>query len=197
MATPLSARRPMWQFHLVDDHRGGCALDRAHPPLLRRRHRARPRDAVDDRRRAPTGRRRCRSTRRSAASSRRRRSRCADCSAPLTGVVKSARKIGAHADRKGAAILADPAQAVALADAGRRAHRRDREARAMPQDSPTRFKGSRASTKRVAWAEPLPLDDVKTIGTRARRVDQRRAAVVRRGRAARLSRRARATTSTA
>ena len=63
----------------------------------------------------------------------------------------------------------------------------------MPQDSPTRFKGKPGVGKRVAWAEPLPLAEVKAIGQRARRVGQRRAAVVRRRRAARLPRATRAT----
>ena len=43
--------RPLWQFHLVDDYERRQRADRAHPPLLRRRHRARAGDAVDDRRR--------------------------------------------------------------------------------------------------------------------------------------------------
>ena len=34
----------------------------------------------------------------------------------------------------------------------------------MGEDSPTRFKGVPGVAKRVAWAERLPLDEVKTIG---------------------------------
>ena len=34
----------------------------------------------------------------------------------------------------------------------------------MPQDSPTRFKGKPGVAKRVAWADPLPLAEVKAIG---------------------------------
>jgi len=34
----------------------------------------------------------------------------------------------------------------------------------MPDDSPTRLKGQPGHHKRVAWAEPLPLDEVKAIG---------------------------------
>ena len=55
----------------------------------------------------------------------------------------------------------------------------------MPQDSPTRFKGKPGVAKRVAWAEPLPLDDIKTVARALGRVDQRRAAFVRRRRAVR------------
>ena len=35
----------------------------------------------------------------------------------------------------------------------------------MGQDSPTRFKGAPGVAKRVAWAEPIPLDEVKAVGT--------------------------------
>jgi WS/DGAT/MGAT family acyltransferase len=34
----------------------------------------------------------------------------------------------------------------------------------MRRTPPTRFKGKPESAKRVAWAEPIPLDEVKTIG---------------------------------
>ena len=34
----------------------------------------------------------------------------------------------------------------------------------MPDDSPTRLKGQPGKTKRVAWCEPIPLDEVKAIG---------------------------------
>ncbi len=33
----------------------------------------------------------------------------------------------------------------------------------MPQDSPTRFKGSLSGNKRVAWTEPLPLPEVHAV----------------------------------
>jgi WS/DGAT/MGAT family acyltransferase len=34
----------------------------------------------------------------------------------------------------------------------------------MPDDSPTRLKGTPGRTKRVAWCAPLPLDNVKAVG---------------------------------
>ncbi len=34
----------------------------------------------------------------------------------------------------------------------------------MPDDSPTRLKGKADAGKRVAWGEPLPLDQVRTVG---------------------------------
>ncbi|HMX10267.1 MAG TPA: wax ester/triacylglycerol synthase family O-acyltransferase [Burkholderiaceae bacterium] len=34
---------------------------------------------------------------------------------------------------------------------------------AMPADSPTRYKGKTGSHKRVAWCDPIPLDEVKAV----------------------------------
>jgi WS/DGAT/MGAT family acyltransferase len=35
---------------------------------------------------------------------------------------------------------------------------------AMPVDSPTSFKGKTSTVKRVAWCDPIPLDEVKALG---------------------------------
>jgi len=61
-------------------------------------------------------------------------------------------------------VLNDPAQAVALATQGSAVTGEIARLATMGQDSPTRFKGKPGIDKRVAWAEPLPLDDVKTVG---------------------------------
>ncbi len=63
----------------------------------------------------------------------------ADPSAPLSGSVEMA--------RIGAQVVSDVA-AMAL----------------MPDDSPTRLKGKATPGKRVAWGEPIPVDEVKAIG---------------------------------
>ena len=34
----------------------------------------------------------------------------------------------------------------------------------MPDDLPTRLKGTPGSAKRVAWCQPIPLDEVKAVG---------------------------------
>lgn len=33
----------------------------------------------------------------------------------------------------------------------------------MPDDSPTRLKGTPGTAKRVAWCQPIPLDDVRAV----------------------------------
>src|SRR5689334_4399835 len=113
MATPLPRERPMWQFHLVTNHRSGSAvIARIHhcyadgialvrvmlsmtdagadgPPAMPFDRRERTRVPHDD--------------------------PLAELISPLTGVLRSARRIGGILIDKGAGIWNDPAQAVALA----------------------------------------------------------------------------------
>lgn len=64
----------------------------------------------------------------------------------------------------GTGIWHDPAKAVELADKGSALTAEIAKLALMPRDSPTRFKGRPGIAKRVAWADRLPLSDVKTIG---------------------------------
>ncbi|HSC98696.1 MAG TPA: WS/DGAT domain-containing protein, partial [Casimicrobiaceae bacterium] len=82
----------------------------------------------------------------------------------LKGVVKSARKIGNVIVERGVGVLSDPAQAVALASHGSALTGEIAKLALMGRDSSTRFKGKPGIAKRVAWAEPLSLDEVKTLG---------------------------------
>ena len=162
LATPLPRERPMWQFHLVRNYRRGCAvIVRIHhcyadgialvrvmlsmtdasadgPPAMPFERRERTRVPHDD--------------------------PLAELISPLTGVLKSARRIGGILIDKGVGIWTDPAQAVALAEQGTALTAEVARLALMTQDSPTRFKGTPGVAKRVAWADALPLDDVKTLG---------------------------------
>jgi len=162
LATPLPRERPMWQFHLVRNYRHGCAvIVRIHhcyadgialvrvmlsmtdagadgPPAMPFERRERTGGPHDD--------------------------PLAELISPLTGVLKSARRIGGILIDKGAGIWNDPAQAVALAEQGTALTAEIAKLALMDEDSPTRFKGTPGVAKRVAWADPLPLDEVKTLG---------------------------------
>jgi WS/DGAT/MGAT family acyltransferase len=162
LATPLPPERPMWQFHLVRNYRHGCAvIVRIHhcyadgialvrvmlsmtdagadgPPAMPFERRERTPVPRDD--------------------------PLAELISPLTGVLKSARRIGGILIDKGAGIWNDPAQAVALAEQGTALTAEIAKLALMDEDSPTRFKGTPGVAKRVAWADPLPLDEVKTLG---------------------------------
>ncbi|HEV2220395.1 MAG TPA: wax ester/triacylglycerol synthase family O-acyltransferase [Casimicrobiaceae bacterium] len=161
-STPLDPARPRWQFHLVDNYAGasavvvrihhcyadGIALVRvmlsmtdattdgppAMPFQVREHRRARSDDTLSQ------------------------------VMAPLSGVLESARRIGGLLVDTGVGIWHDPAKAVDLADKGTALTAEVAKLALMAQDSPTRFKGRPGAAKRVAWAEPLPLPEVKAIG---------------------------------
>jgi diacylglycerol O-acyltransferase / wax synthase len=163
IATPLDRHRPMWQFHLADNYDGGSALvARIHhcyadgmalvrvmlsmtdagpggPPAMPFEPRARPDDENDG-------------------------SGIDALMQPLAGVMKGVRRIATTLIERGTGIWSDPAQAVALANQGSLLTAEIAKLALMGQDSPTRFKGAVGIEKRVAWAEPLSLDEVKTIG---------------------------------
>ena len=162
MATALSRARPMWQFHLVRNYRGGSAvIARIHhcyadgialvrvmlsmtdasangPPAMPFGPREHSREPGDD--------------------------ALAQLIAPFAGALQSARRIGGILLEKGAGVWNDPAQAVALAAQGSALTAEIAKLAMMSEDSPTRFKGRPGVTKRVAWADPLPIEEVKTIG---------------------------------
>jgi WS/DGAT/MGAT family acyltransferase len=65
---------------------------------------------------------------------------------------------------KGLELLQDPGMAGQLVDEGSAIAREFASALTLPDDPPTRFKGPLGVTKRVAWMEPLDLEEVKTVG---------------------------------
>jgi WS/DGAT/MGAT family acyltransferase len=160
--TPLDPAHPMWQFHLVDHYEGGSALIvRIHhcyadgialvrvmlsmtdaaadgPPAMPFEPQPHKREVPED--------------------------LLGQLLAPLSGVLSIARKIGSMLVDKGIAIWSDPGQAVALAGQGTALTAELAKLALMPQDSPTRFKGTPGVPKRVAWTDPLSLEEVKVIG---------------------------------
>jgi len=161
-STPLNPARPLWQFHLVDNYAGGSAIvARIHhcyadgialvqvllsmtdsapngPPAL-----------------PPPPKRAVRAGKSDPASL---------LLQPFAGAMQTALKIGATMIEKGVAIWQDPAKAVALAGQGGALTSELARLALMRQDSPTRFKGMPGIAKRVAWADPLPLPEVKAVG---------------------------------
>jgi len=83
---------------------------------------------------------------------------------PFAGVLDAARKIGGTLVEKGVELWTDPSKAIELANQGSAITAEIAKLTLMEQDSPTRFKGKPGAAKRVAWADPIPLDEVKTIG---------------------------------
>ena len=161
-SSPLDPTRPRWQFHLVDNYESGSAVvARIHHSYADGIALVRVMLSMTD------------ATAHGPAAMpfaprpqkhRETNDPLEQLLGPLSGAMGMARKVGATLLEKGAAIWDDPAKAVALAGQGTALTAELAKLALMPQDSPTRFKGKPGKAKRVAWADPLPLDEVKTIG---------------------------------
>jgi diacylglycerol O-acyltransferase / wax synthase len=156
MATPLDPSRPMWQFHLVENYEGGNAV------VVRIHHCYADGIALiqvmlsmtdadrEGRVQGPVP-----PPPRASESSGRD---------PLDGLFRMATKLGSGLIEKGAGIWYDPAKAVAFARQGSAFTQELAKLALMGEDSPTRFKGKPGVAKRVAWAEPIAVSEVKTVG---------------------------------
>ena len=161
--TPLDPDHPLWQFHLIDDYEGGSAVvARIHhcigdgialisvmlsitdggmdPPQRKRREAADTEgdwlsDAVVK---------------------------------PLTDLAAKAIGMYGGGMAKSMEMLANPQQPLfGSLDMARTGYKVMADVAAlalMPDDSPTRLKGKPIGQKIVAWGEPMPLDQVKTVG---------------------------------
>ncbi len=165
---PLPRERPLWQFHLVEDFTGpdgqpaSALIVRIHhciadgmaliavtmsltdggtlPPARARR--AKPDNAEDW---------------------------IADALIrPFTGLTVKALGAAGQGAAQAFQALADPSKGVnASADVARMAYQvvSDLAALAlMPDDSATRLKGRPGGAKKVAWCQPIALDEVKVVG---------------------------------
>lgn len=160
---PLDRRRPLWQLHLVEDYDGGSAMiirihhciadgialisvtmslvdGGAAPP--QRKPRGAPQGAEDW---------------------------IADTLLrPLTdGALKALDAAGEGAARSMQLLQNPQAGLSGSVELARLAYQVLSDAAAlalMPDDSRTRLKGQPVGRKRVAWCEPLPLDEVKAVG---------------------------------
>jgi len=161
--TPFDPARPRWQFHLVDNYQGGSAL------ILRTHHcyadgiaLVRVMLSMTDASEHGPPAMPFEPPKRKAAPD--PDDPLAQLMQPLAGVLDTAKRIGSTLVEKGVELWTDPSKAVALASQGSALTSEIATLTLMQEDSPTRFKGEPESAKRVAWADPIPLDEVKTIG---------------------------------
>jgi diacylglycerol O-acyltransferase len=156
MATPLDPSKPMWQFHLVEGYEGGSAV------VVRIHHCYADGIALiqvmlsmtdADREGHVPG----------PVPPPPKRSDSTDGD-PLAGALKMASKMGSVLIEKGAAIWHDPAKAVAFAREGSAFTEELAKLILMDEDSRTCFKGKPGVAKRVAWADPIAVAEVKAVG---------------------------------
>jgi diacylglycerol O-acyltransferase len=156
MATPLDPSRPMWQFHLVEGYEGGSAV------VVRIHHCYADGIALiqvmlsmtdaDREGRVP-----------GPVPPPPKQSESTDGD-PLAGALKMATKMGSILIEKGAGIWHDPAKAVAFARQGSAFTAELAKLVLMGEDSRTCFKGRPGVAKRVAWADPIAIPEVKAVG---------------------------------
>lgn len=160
---PLDPKRPLWQISLVEDYQGGSAMlvrihhciadgialisvtmslvDGGLPPPERKRKNA-PAGAEDW---------------------------IADTLIkPLTDITVKALGAAGDGAARSLGMLRDPQKGMAGSlDMAKLAYQVISDAASlalMPDDSPTRLKGKPGRAKRVAWCQPIPLDEVKAVG---------------------------------
>lgn len=158
VSTALDPGKPMWQFHLVDGARGSALVLRVHHcygdgfallhvvDAITDADPAHPRGAGGDVARAPPA-----------------RSALERIVGPLAETLGDALRATLAVAGGGAALLNDPARAIKYLRSGADLAYQAGVIAAMTPDAPTRLKGRLGATKRVAWADPLPLAEVKAV----------------------------------
>jgi WS/DGAT/MGAT family acyltransferase len=155
-SSPLDASRPLWQFHLVDGYEGGSALvARIHHSYADGIALVQVLLSLTDT--SPT----------SVKGSDLNKAWLKEEGAPVAarvGAAQRAMKLGGKMLGQGMAIYRDPSLGALLAKEGSEIARELVQALALPDDPQTLLRGPLGTTKRVAWAEPLDLDEVKAVG---------------------------------
>jgi diacylglycerol O-acyltransferase / wax synthase len=166
--TPLDRRRPLWQFHLVDNYRladgsvGSALIMRIHHCIADGIALMSVTTSLVD----------------GGAPLPERKKRAAQSGAedwftdtvlkPFTDLgVKTLGAMGDGAARS-LQMLSDPQKGMAgsidMAKLGFQLVGDLAALAMMPDDSKTRLKGKPGSTKKVAWCQPIPLEEVKAVG---------------------------------
>jgi diacylglycerol O-acyltransferase len=159
---PLDRRNPLWQMHIVEDYKHGAAV------VVRIHHAigdgsalvnvflslTDTRDDVtpDD----PAAPHHVSAEDGIAAS-------IEALLTPIAGTIAQGLRLPGLAWRESLAIAADPMKFVGYMRDGAGVAAELAGLAAMPNDSKTRFKGKPSGDKRVAWADPISLREVKTI----------------------------------
>ena len=155
-STPLDKSKPLWQFHLVERFGGGSAL------ITRIHHCYADGMALvqvilsmtemgeDSKRKAALAKRWLKKEEHAPVAQR-------------VGAIDRYVKLGNKMLEKGMDFYRDPTLAAVLANEGVEIAREIGHALALPDDPETVLKGRLGVSKRVAWAERLPLEEVKSV----------------------------------
>lgn len=155
-SSPLDKTKPLWQFHLVEKYHGGSALvARIHHSYADGIALVQVLLSLTDTTPHPE-----KGTPLSKAWLKNDGAKVAD----RVGAMERYAKLGAKAFGKGMDMYRDPTLAGVLAKEGGEIARELVQALALPDDPPSLLRGRLGVSKRVAWAPPLDLEEVKAVG---------------------------------
>lgn len=155
-SSPLSHDRPLWQFHLVEHYDGGSALiARIHHSYADGIALVQVLLSLTDTQPDASG------------DSELPRAWLKQDHAEVArrvGAVDRYMQLGSKVVEKGMDFYRDPGLAAVLAKEGGEIARELLHALALSDDPPSLLRGRLGVSKRVAWAEPLDLEEVKAVG---------------------------------
>ena len=155
-SSPLSHSRPLWQFHLVEHYEGGSALvARIHHSYADGIALVQVLLSLTDTTREPA---------KGSELSRTWLKKDHAAVARRVGAVDKYLKLGSKVLDKGREMVRDPTLAAVLAKEGGVIARELINMLALSDDPPSLLRGKLGVSKRVAWAEPLDLEEVKAVG---------------------------------
>jgi WS/DGAT/MGAT family acyltransferase len=154
-STPLDKTKPLWQFHLVEKYGGGSALvTRIHHCYADGMALVQVMLSMTDT---------AREAKKESETSKAWLTKGED-KTPTGGPLDKYMKLGGQVLEKGLDIYRDPSLAAVVAKEGGEIARELALALSLSDDPQTVLRGPLGVSKRVAWAEPLKLDEVKAIG---------------------------------
>ena len=155
-SSPLNHSRPLWQFHLVEHYEGGSALvARIHHSYADGIALVQVLLSLTDTTREPA---------KGSELSRTWLKKDHAAVARRVGAVDKYLKLGSKVLDKGREMVRDPTLAAVLAKEGGVIARELINMLALSDDPPSLLRGKLGVSKRVAWAEPLDLEEVKAVG---------------------------------
>ena len=168
--TPLDKKRPLWQFHLVENYQGGAALIvRIHHCIADGIALISVTQSLVDGGTAPP-------ERKARPAQREGLDGLQDMVEqrvfkPFSKLMSKAMGMASFGATKSMHMLSDPQKGMEQGlentlDVAKMAYQVARDTAnlvLMPDDSPTRLKGVPGTTKRVAWCQPIPLEEVKAV----------------------------------
>lgn len=156
-STPLDHDRPLWQFHLVERFDGGSAvICRIHHCYADGIALVQVMLSLTDVSARPK--------RGAALQEAWLKDDGVGVAARVRSPAERAMKLGGKMVEKSLAMYRDPTLAAVLARDGGVIAAELAHALSLSDDPPTVLKGPLVADKRCAWAEPIPLDEVKAVG---------------------------------